>query len=50
MSGSATTTPGFPPYFGFFASISPKVLDTLTFIISNLLIVFLGKLDRVQGE
>ena len=28
MSGSHTITFGFPPYFGLFASISPKVLDT----------------------
>ena len=28
ISGSQTITLGFPPYFGRFASISPKVLDT----------------------
>ena len=28
ISGTATTTPNFPPYFGSFASISPKVLET----------------------
>ena len=29
ISGSATTTPGIPPYFVIFASMSPNVLDTL---------------------
>ena len=28
ISGSQTITFGFPPYFGRFASMSPKVLDT----------------------
>jgi hypothetical protein len=29
ISGSAIITFGFPPYFSCFASMSPKVLDTL---------------------
>lgn len=29
ISGSAITTLGFPPNWGSFASISPKVLQTL---------------------
>jgi len=28
ISGSATITLGLPPYLGFLASMSPKVLDT----------------------
>jgi len=28
MSGSQTTTPAIPPRSGYFASISPKVLET----------------------
>jgi hypothetical protein len=30
ISGTALTTPFFPPYFSTFASISPKVLETLS--------------------
>lgn len=30
ISGSAVTTPGFPPNFSNLASMSPKVLETLS--------------------
>jgi len=33
ISGSAITTFGLPPYLGILASISPKVLETLTFTL-----------------